>query len=95
MRRRMCHCHDCLSGIGLNCQKQPWLGEFDMWKKVMRNKTTNLRIVNNKLNSVISSSAKKNREVKALMKEVKSQISTVFPDFWAEGAVAADADVDS
>ena len=29
------------------------------------------------------------------MKEVKSQISTVFPDFWAEGAVVADADVDS
>ena len=30
------------------------------------------------------------------MKEVKSQISTVFPVFWAEGAVAAaDADVDS
>ena len=25
-------------------------------------------------------------EVKTLMKEVKSQISTVFPDFWAEGA---------
>ena len=23
------------------------------------------------------------------MKEVKSHISTVFPDFWAEGAVAA------
>ena len=30
------------------------------------------------------------------MDEVKSQISTVFPDFWADGAVAnADADVDS
>ena len=30
------------------------------------------------------------------MKEVKSQIPTVFPDFWAAGAVAvADADVDS
>ena len=31
------------------------------------------------------------------MKEVKSQISNVtgFPDFWAEGAVVADADVDS
>ena len=42
-----------------------------------------------------SSSGNKNKEVKTLMKEVTNQIPTVFPDFWAEGAVAADSDVDS